>query len=88
MLTMSLHAQEMGFPDVNSPWAGRGSELSPTPPGPVARVMTSQPLLPVVLCPFYHFKAVRWEEEGLLGVGGPCFFQDPPPLSPLPWPQW
>ena len=33
MLTMSLHAQEMGFPDVNSPWAGRGQSSPQLPRG-------------------------------------------------------
>ena len=58
-----------GVSGCEQPLGRVGVRALPISPGPVARVITSQPLLSVVLCPFYHFKAARWEEEGLPGVG-------------------
>lgn len=77
MLAMSSHGQELERLDVNG---------CPRILGPVARVMTSQTLLPMGLCPYYRFKAVRREEVlrewGSLPFPGPSSFvpDDPAPV--------
>lgn len=77
MLAMSSHGQELEPLDVNG---------CPRILGPVARVMTSQTLLLMGLCPYYRFKAVRREEVlrewGSLPFPGPSSFvpDDPAPV--------